>query len=79
MIIEEVINILSTQLNVPVDEITLDSVVTEDLGADSLDIVELIAVFESLYQITIEDEKIMEIKTVSEICDYIKEYNSNII
>ncbi len=72
--IEEIIKIISDQLDVPENEIMLDSDITGVLGADSLDIVELVARFEERYGITITDEEIMEISTVFDIQKYIENH-----
>ncbi len=70
--IEEIIKIICEQLDISENEVTLDSDITGELGADSLDIVELVARFEEHYGITITDEEIMEISTVYDIQKYIE-------
>ncbi len=71
MMIEEIIKIICAQLGLQEKEVTLDSDITGELGADSLDIVELASRFEEHYGITITDEEIMEISTVYDIQKYI--------
>lgn len=65
--LEEIAKILSEQLGVPVSKITLDSKIVEDLGADSLDVVELLMQLEDSTGKTIPDDKVTEIKTVGDL------------
>lgn len=53
------------------DEITMDANLTEDLGMDSLDAVELVMALEEAFGISIEEDKVAEFKTVRNIVDYI--------
>ena len=61
---DEIVSILSEQLGVAPSKITLDSKIVDDLGADSLDIVELLMQLEDSTGKTIPDDKVSEIKTV---------------
>jgi acyl carrier protein len=70
---EKVINIVSEQLNVAKDEITLSSNYLDDLKADSLDLVELVMEFEDEFGITVPDEDYEKIRTVGDSIAYIKE------
>ncbi len=72
--IGEIIKIICEQLSLSEDEVTLDSDITGELGADSLDIIELVEKFESKYGMTISDEEIMEISTVYDIQKYIENH-----
>ena len=65
-------SIIAEQLGVGEDEIKLESAFIEDLGADSLDIVELVMELEEEFEITIPDEQAEKIKTVGEAIDYIE-------
>ena len=56
-----------------IEEINNDASFMEDLGADSLDLVELIMTFESDFGITIPDEDSSELTTVQKAIDYVKE------
>lgn len=73
MTAEEKINeLISEKLGVPLDEISLESNFVDDLGADSLDIVELIMSLEELADIDVPDEDAETLTTVQAVHDYIK-------
>lgn len=74
MVLEQVKNIIEEQLGVDASEITEDSAFIEDLGADSLDIVELIMAFESEFDMEIEDDEVESISTVGDVVSYIKNH-----
>ena len=59
------------QLSVKEEEVVEAASFTEDLGADSLDVVELVMAFEDEFQIAIPDEEVGEIKTVGDAVNYI--------
>ena len=64
---EQVKDLISKQLNKPVDAITDDKEVVKDLGADSLDVVEMLMNLEEECGITISEEDAVNIKTVGDI------------
>ena len=68
---EKVRDIVVEQLGVEADEVKIDSTFIDDLGADSLDIVELIMAFEEEFGIEIPDEAAEKIKTVQDVVSYI--------
>ena len=70
---EKVKSIIVEQLGVEADEVTLEASFTDDLGADSLDIVELVMAFEEEFGIEIPDEDAERITTVKDAADYISE------
>lgn len=70
---DKVINIVSEQLSVSKDEITLTSNFIDDLKADSLDLVELVMEFEDEFGITVPDDDYEKIRTVGDAIEYIKE------
>ena len=76
MIFEKVKGILAEQLDIDEDSITADSSIVDDLGADSLDIVDLVMSLEDEFDTEIPDEAIEGIKTVGDIVHYIEE-NAN--
>ena len=69
---ERIKSIVAKQLKVEIDEIKDESSLEEDLGADSLDRVELVMAFEEEFQIEIVDEDAENINTVEEAHNYIK-------
>lgn len=68
---EKVRDIVVEQLGVEAEEVSIDSTFIDDLGADSLDIVELIMAFEEEFNIEIPDEAAEKIKTVQDVVTYI--------
>ena len=68
---DKVRDIVVDQLGVEADEVNIDSTFIDDLGADSLDIVELIMAFEEEFGIEIPDEAAEKIKTVQDVVSYI--------
>lgn len=62
---------VAEQLGLSVDEIKNDASFMDDLGADSLDLVELVMAFESSFGITIPDEDSAELTTVQKAIDYV--------
>lgn len=72
MIFEKVQEILSEQLDVPAESITADTNLVDDLGADSLDVVELIMSVEDEFGISISDEDAANLPTVGKIVEYIE-------
>ena len=72
MIFEKLKDIIAEQLSVEADEVNMDSNIQDDLGADSLDVVDLITTIEDEFDISIPDEAVEEIKTVGDIVNYIE-------
>lgn len=69
---EKVKKIIAEQLGVDEDEITMESSFIDDLGADSLDIVELIMALEEEFDIEIPDSEAEKISVVGDVVEYIK-------
>lgn len=69
---DKVINIISDQLGMGTEELQTEARFLEDLGADSLDIVELVMAMEDEFAISIPDDKVEEIKTVQDVVNYIR-------
>ncbi len=69
---EEIAKLLSEQLDIPKSKITLDSDIIKDLGADSLDVVEMLMTLEDNTGKTIPDDKVAEIKTVGDLVKVIE-------
>lgn len=75
-LIEEVKEVVAEQLNVNPDEVKEESKFVEDLGADSLDVVELIMELEEKFDIEIPDSEAENIATVGDAIKYIEEHNA---
>ena len=73
MIYEKLRTFLSEQLGIDPADIRPESNVIDDLGADSLDLVEMLTEMESEYDIIITDERIRELTTVGEIAKFLEE------
>ena len=71
---ERVKNVIVDQLSVDADEVTLVASFVDDLGADSLDVVELIMGLETEFDIEIPDEDAEKISTVGDAVEYIKSH-----
>lgn len=72
MILDEVKEILSEQLGISADKIELSSNLAEDLGADSLDAIDIVMSIEDQYSIEVPDETIENMKTVEDIVNFIE-------
>ena len=70
---EKVRDITVEQLSVDADEVKMESTFIDDLGADSLDIVELIMAFEEEFDIEIPDEDAEKITTIGSAVEYVKD------
>ena len=73
---ERVKAIIVEQLNVPAEDVTPEASFIDDLGADSLDIVELVMALEEEYDIEISDEDAEKIQTVGDAISYIQQHVS---
>ena len=71
-ILEAVKEILAKQLRVDADSISDDTDIMDDLGADSLDVVEMLMSIEQEYGIVVPDEVIVTFKTVGDVAKYIE-------
>ena len=69
---DEVKEVIVEQLNVSPDEVKSEAKFVEDLGADSLDVVEMIMALEEKFEIEIPDSDAENIKTVQDVVDYIE-------
>lgn len=72
MAIDKIKKVLSSQLNISEDKIKPEAKLVEDLGADSLDMVEMLMTLEDQFGVTISDEEALNIKTVADIAKYVK-------
>ena len=69
---EKVKAILADQLNVKADKINLESKIVEDLGADSLDVVEMLMSVEDNFNVSVSDEEAVNLKTVKDIVNLLE-------
>ena len=69
---ERIKEIISQQLGVAEDSITLDTSFVDDLGADSLDLVELVMALEEEFDVEMPDSDVENIKTVSDAVNFLK-------
>lgn len=72
MVLEKVKAILAEQFDVEEDKITADTDLQEDLGADSLDVVDLLMSIEDEFEVEVPDDEIENIKTVGSLVSYIE-------
>ena len=73
MIFEKIKELLAEQLDTPADDMAMDTDIANDLGADSLDVVELLMSIEDEFDVEIPDEEIENIKTIGDLVQYIEE------
>ena len=74
MVFEKVKAILVAQLDAEEDDITMDTNIAEDLGADSLDIVDLVMSIEDEFDLEFPDEAVENVKTVGDVVKYLEEH-----
>lgn len=69
---DKIVKMIASKLSKKVDEVKLESRLIEDLGADSLDIVELLMMLEDEYGITIPDQDAMKLSTIGDIVKFME-------
>lgn len=69
---EEIAKILADQLGIPQSDIAMESDIVKDLGADSLDVVELLMTLEDNTGKTIPEEKVADLKTVGDVVNLLE-------
>ena len=74
MVFEKVKRIFVEQLDANENDITMDSVITDDLGADSLDLVDLLMSVEDEFDVEVPDDDVLKIKTVGDLVSYIEDH-----
>ncbi|GAA0734861.1 acyl carrier protein [Clostridium oceanicum] len=72
MVFEKVKSIIAEQLSIDEEEIKMESSFVDDLGADSLDVVELIMALETEFDLEIADEDAEKVSKVGDVVEYIK-------
>ena len=73
MVFEKVRDILVEQLDVEEEKVTMEASISDDLGADSLDVVDLVMSLEEEFDVEIPDDQVENIKTVGDIVKYIED------
>lgn len=73
-VLEKIIDILCDQLDLDREQVTEDSEIIDDLGADSLDIVDLVMTLEEEFDTEITDEMIEDMKTVGDVVKFVEEH-----
>ena len=73
MVFEKVKAILSEQFDVEEDSITTETTLADDLGADSLDVVDLLMSIEDEFEVEVPDSEVENIKTVGDLVKYIED------
>ena len=68
---QKIIELIADKLNKKIDQITPASRLVEDLGADSLDVVELIMAFEDEFGVSLPDEDVAKMKTVGDVVKFV--------
>lgn len=69
---EKVISVIIEQLDVTREECSIEASFIDDLGADSLDLVELIMEMEEIFNVQIADNELEKIRTIKNVLDYLK-------
>jgi len=69
---EKVIEIISHKLNLSKDQVKPEASFVDDLGADSLDLVELVMAMEEAFGMEVPDEDAEKLRTVKDVIDYVK-------
>lgn len=73
MVFEKVREIICDQLDLDEDKVVMEASITDDLGADSLDVVDLVMSLEEEFDVEIPDEEVENIKVVGDIVKYIED------
>jgi len=71
MTLQKVKEMIANQLNLDIEKVTDDSKLVADLGADSLDMIEMLMALEEEFNISVPDDKAEELKTVAQIAAFI--------
>lgn len=77
MVFDKIKAILSEQFSVEESEITPETLLEDDLGADSLDVVDLLMTIEDDFEVEIPDEEVENIKTVGALVEYIESHSKD--
>jgi len=72
MVLDKVREILAKQMNISVDKVKPETNMATELGADSLDLVEILMTLEEEFSVSIPDDVALNLKTVQDLADYIE-------
>ena len=72
MVFDKIRDILAVQLDIEPSEMTMETKIVEDLGADSLDVVEMLMAAYDEFGVEVPDDKIEGLKTIGDVVDYIQ-------
>ena len=75
MVLDKMKDILVEQLECNPEDITMESLLVDDLGADSLDAIDIVMSVEDTFKVEVPDEIIEKIETVGDIVNYIEDHN----
>ena len=70
--LDKIMDLLAKQLRIDANTLSPDTNIVEDLGADSLDIVEMLMAIEENFGITVSDEEAVTLKTIADVADFIE-------
>ena len=74
MVLDKMKDILVEQLECNPEDITMESLLVDDLGADSLDAIDIVMSVEDTFKVEVPDEIIVKIETVGDIVNYIEDH-----
>ncbi|MDR3215818.1 MAG: acyl carrier protein [Clostridiaceae bacterium] len=72
MIVKKLIEIVADQLNIDASTLSAETNIIKDIGADSLDIVDMLMTVERMWKITVDDEEVLSLKTIRDVADCIE-------
>ncbi len=72
MVFDKIKDILAVQLDTDANDMTMDTRIVEDLGADSLDVVEMLMAAYDEFGVEVPDDKIESLKTIGDVVEYIQ-------
>ncbi len=73
---ERIQSVVADQLGVEITEVTKDASILDDLGADSLDVVELVMTLEETFDIEVPDEAVEEMRTIGDVQRFVESHVS---
>ena len=71
-VFEDVVDVVVEQLSVPKENVKMESNIIEDLGADSLDVVELVMALEEKFDVEIPDSDAEKLKTIADVVTFVE-------